>query len=71
MCYYSITEHQIIRKILELWVQKPSRDPPNRETSSGNNELIYEPLYDDWPGYEEPCFVLKATTLVTLAHLPL
>ncbi|MHC4268482.1 MAG: hypothetical protein ACYSWS_03760 [Planctomycetota bacterium] len=57
-----ITEHQIIRKILEhleLWAQKPSRDPPNRETSSENNELIYEPFYDDWPGYEEPCFVLN------------
>ncbi len=41
-----ITEFQIIRKILEhldLWEQKVSRDSPNRETPSGNNELIYSP----------------------------
>jgi hypothetical protein len=41
-----ITEHQVIRKILEhldLWEQKASRDPPNRETSSENNDLIYSP----------------------------
>jgi len=66
-----ITEYQIIKKILEhlrLWEQKPSRDPPNRETSSENpvlesldrgNELIYEPFYEDWSGYEEPCIVLN------------
>ena len=52
-----ITEHQIIKKILEhfrLWEQKASRDPPNRDSSPENNELIYEPFYEDWSGYEEP-----------------
>ncbi len=57
-----ITEYQIIKKILEhlsLWEQNASRDPPNRETSSENNDLIYEPFDDGWPGYEEPCIVLN------------
>jgi len=61
-----ITEHQIIKKILEhlrLWEQKASRDPPKRDSSPENpvlesldrgNELIYEPFYEDWSGYEEP-----------------
>ncbi len=55
-----ITEHQVIQKILEhlgLWAQKPSRDPPNQNSSPENNELIYEPFYEDWSGYEEPCIM--------------
>jgi hypothetical protein len=56
-----ITEHQIIYKILEhpdLWTQKPSRDPPDRNSFPENpvlesldrgNELTYEPFYDDLP----------------------
>jgi hypothetical protein len=64
-----INEYLVIRQILKhlgLWVQKPSRDPPSRHPSPENsvlesldrgNELIYEPFYDDWPGYEEPCIM--------------
>ncbi len=57
-----INEHQIIRKILEhlsLWVQKPSRDPPDQDSSPENNELTYEPFYDDLAGYEEPCIMVN------------
>ena len=56
-----ITEHQIIKKILEhlsLWEQNASRDLPNQNSSPENNELIYEPFYEDWPEYEEPYIVL-------------
>ena len=52
-----ITEHQVIQKILEhlrLWAQKSSRDPPDMDSSPENNELTYEPFYEDWAGYEEP-----------------
>ncbi len=38
-------------------LQKPSRDPPGREFSDGNNELTYEPFYDDCNGYENPCIM--------------
>ena len=51
-----ITEHQVIQKILEhlsLWAQKSSRDPPNRETSPVNNELVYEPFDDGWPALDK------------------
>jgi hypothetical protein len=57
-----INEFLIIRQILEhlgLWVQKPSRDPPSRNSSPENNELTYEPFYEDWSGYEEPYIVLN------------
>ncbi len=43
-----INEYQIIRKILEylrLWVQKPSREPPGRDSSPEHNELTYELFY--------------------------
>ncbi len=56
-----IDGYQIIRKILEhlgLWVQKPSRDPPDQNTSLEENELTCEPFYDDWPGYEDPCIMV-------------
>ena len=55
-----INEYQIIRKILEhlsLWVQKPSRDPPDLDFPPERNELNYEPFYDDLSGYEEPCIM--------------
>ncbi len=54
-----IDEYQIIRKTLEHLglparmagqaggSQKPSRDPPDRDSSEGKNELTYEPFYDD------------------------
>ena len=57
-----ITEHQIIKKILEhlsLWEQNASRDPPNRNSSPENNELTYKPFYEDWSGYEEPSIMLN------------
>ncbi len=41
-----IDEFLIIKQILEhpgLWVQKPSRDPPGRNSSDGNNDLTYSP----------------------------
>ncbi len=47
-----ITEYQIIQKILEhldLWAQKPSRDPPHQNTPPINNDLVYEPFNDGWP----------------------
>ncbi len=55
-----INEFLIIRQILEhlgLWSQKPSRDPPDRDFSLENNELTYEPFYEDLSGYEEPCIM--------------
>jgi hypothetical protein len=55
-----IDEYQIIKQILEhhgLWVQKPSRDPPGRDFSPENDELAYEPFYDDCNGYEDPCII--------------
>jgi len=42
-----ITDPQLIRHILEhlnLWVQRPSRDPPSRETSRENGRIVYEPF---------------------------
>ncbi len=57
-----IIEHQIIQKILEhldLWAQKPSRDPPHQNTPPINNDLVYEPFNDGWPEYEEPYIVLN------------
>ena len=53
-----INEYLVIRQILEhlgLWAQKPSRDQPSRNSSPENNELIYEPFYEDWTGYEDHC----------------
>jgi hypothetical protein len=53
-----ITDFPVIRQILEhlnLWTQKPSKDPPDRNSSTENpvlesldrgNELTYEPFYD-------------------------
>ena len=41
-----ITEPQVIRHILEhldLWVQRPSRDPPSQEAFDQNGEIVYEP----------------------------
>ncbi|KAA3593402.1 MAG: transposase [Candidatus Scalindua sp. AMX11] len=55
-----INEFLIVKQILEhlgLWVQKPSRDPPDRYFSPENNELTYEPFYDDCNGYEDPCIM--------------
>ena len=46
-----ITEDFVIKQILKhlgLWRQKPSRSPPPKTV-----ELIYEPIYDDWPINEE------------------
>ncbi len=57
-----ITDFPVVRQILQhldLWEQKASIDPPNLETFSENNDLIYEPFDDGWPGYEEPCIVLN------------
>ncbi len=57
-----ITDFIVVRQILEhldLWEQKSSRDPPNRETASGNNELIYEPFDDGWLRYDEDSIVLN------------
>ncbi len=45
-----IDEFLIIKQILEhlgIWSQKPSRDPPDRNTSLEDNELTYEPFYED------------------------
>jgi len=44
-----ITDPHVIRHILEhlgLWVQKSSRDPPSRETSRENGQIVYEPFDD-------------------------
>ena len=49
-----ITENKIIKKILEhldLWRDKPSRDPPNVPEDA---PIIYEPLYDDPQSYDDP-----------------
>ena len=57
-----ITDPQLMRHILEhlgLWVQRPSGDPLSHETSHGNGEIVYEALYDGWPGYEEPSIMLN------------
>ena len=48
-----ITEQKIIKKILDhldLWRNKPSRDPPN---ASEDAPIIYEPLYDDPQSYDD------------------
>ena len=37
--------------------QKTSRDPPVRNTSLEDNELTYEPFYEDCSGYEDPCIM--------------
>ena len=47
-----ITKKKIIKKILEhldLWRDKPSRDPPHEDAP-----IIYEPLYDDPQSYDDP-----------------
>ena len=52
-----ITEEKLIQHILQhldLWRNKPSRDPPVKNKQI--IELVYEPVFDDWPIYEEPCF---------------
>ena len=55
-----ITDEITIKEILShlgLWSQKPSRDPPKENSSSKINELVYEPIDDSWPEYEEPYIV--------------
>ncbi len=57
-----ITDFIVIRKILEhleLWEQKPSRDPPKQEPFHENNELLYETFDDGWPQYDEDSIVLN------------
>lgn len=46
-----ITNPPVIRQILEhlgLWVQKPLRYPPNRESSHRSTEIVYESFDDGW-----------------------
>jgi len=48
-----ITQEKIIRKILEhldLWRDKPSRDPPHMPEEA---PIIYEPIYDDFQSYND------------------
>lgn len=57
-----INEDEVIEKILDhlgLWSQKSSRDPPKENSSQTNNDLVYEPIDDGWPEYEEPYIVLN------------
>ena len=52
-----ITDEIVTKEILDhlgLWTQKPSRDPPKENSGNKINELVYEPIVNDWPGYEEP-----------------
>jgi len=61
-----ITESKITRRILEhldLREKKPSRDPPVRKSLSENCEIVYEPFDDGWPGYDEPCIVLRGRSI--------
>ena len=47
-----ITDLKTIRKILEhlgLWAEMPSRDPPPL-TRDSQEEVVYEPFDDGWPG---------------------
>jgi len=51
-----------MRQIFEhlgLWVQKPSGDPPNQETSHENGEIVNESFDNGWPGFEEPSIILN------------
>ena len=57
-----ITEPSIIYKILEhlgLWKQKSSRSPPALSKNEPVIEIVYEPILDDWPTYEEPCIQIN------------
>ncbi|MFQ5965740.1 MAG: hypothetical protein ACE5KZ_15820 [Candidatus Scalinduaceae bacterium] len=61
----------MVRQILEhldLWEQKPSRDPPKQEPSHENNELVYEPFddlsacnaqADAWSRYDEDSYIVS------------
>ena len=57
-----ITESAIIYQILkhlDLWKQKPSRDPPIRESPAEKREIVYEPFDDGWPVYDEPTVMIN------------
>ena len=54
-----IIEEKLIRHILVhlgLWKNKPSRVPPVLTKNKQIIEPVYEPVFDDWPIYEEPYF---------------
>ncbi len=46
------------KKHLDIWKQKPSRDPPNLP-ENGPAELGFEPFVDDWPAYQGPSFQIN------------
>ena len=51
-----ITDPKTIRKILEhlgLWKEEPPRAPPPQNQNSQEDEVIYEPFDDGWPGFDE------------------
>lgn len=38
---------------------KDMEDPPIRETSRENGQIVYEPFDDGWPDYEEPSIMVN------------
>ena len=57
-----ITEEKLIQHILVhlgLWKNKSARDPPEPAMNKQIVEFDYEPIFDDWPIYEEPCFQIN------------
>jgi hypothetical protein len=50
-----ITDSKTIRKILEhlLWTEVSSRAPPPLTRDSQEEEVVYEPFDDGWPGLED------------------
>ncbi len=62
-----ITDEEILYKILEhlgLWSEKPSRAPPDDQSSPPNEyfndeTVVREPFDDGWLAYDEPCVTLN------------
>ena len=57
-----ITEEKLIQHILVhlgLWKNKSARDPPEPAMNKQIVEFDYEPIFDDWPIYAEPCFQIN------------